>query len=133
MVLTRLPELRSELDPRMAFAGTFHIDESYSQLELAFEQSFAGKIPDVIPSEMYCHTLTDPSILSEELVKNGAHTLTLFALHTPARLFEKDHDAAKAEVTKRVLAGLNRYLKESIESCLAVDEDGNPCIEVKTP
>jgi phytoene dehydrogenase-like protein len=37
MVLTRLPQLRSGLSPETAFAGTFHIDESYSQLELAFE------------------------------------------------------------------------------------------------
>jgi hypothetical protein len=33
MVLTRLPQLRSGLNPEIAFAGTFHIDESYSQLE----------------------------------------------------------------------------------------------------
>lgn len=82
---------------------------------------------------MYCHTLTDSSILSDDLIKSGAHTLTLFAIHTPARLFEFNHDAVKAEVTSRIFAGLNRYLKEPIESCLAVDQNGNPCIEVKTP
>lgn len=133
MVLKRLPRLKSGLDPKKAFAGTFHINESYTQLELAFEQAKAGSIPDEIPAEIYCHTLTDSSILSPEMVVAGNHTLTLFALHTPASLFDSDHDLRKAEATKRVLAGLNRHLAEPIEDLLLVDDLGNPCIEVKTP
>lgn len=133
MVLTKLPRLKSGIDPRVAFSGTFHIDESYQQLEDAFREAKAGEIPAVIPAEMYCHTLTDPSILSEDLQKAGAQTLTVFVLHTPAALFDKDHDARKSLVAKRVLAGLNRYLIDPIESCLALDVDGKPCIEIKTP
>jgi phytoene dehydrogenase-like protein len=133
MVLMRLPNLKSGVDPRRAFAGTFHIDESYEQLENAYHQAKSGVIPDVIPSEMYCHTLTDPSILSESMQEAGNHTLTLFALHTPASLFDKDHDLVKAEVTERILAGLNSYLVEPIEELLLTDASGQPCIEVKTP
>jgi phytoene dehydrogenase-like protein len=133
MVLTKLPRLKSGIDPRVAFSGTFHIDESYQQLEDAFREAKAGEIPGIIPAEMYCHTLTDPSILSEDLQKAGAQTLTVFVLHTPAALFDKDHDARKSLVAKRVLAGLNRYLIDPIESCLALDAAGKPCIEIKTP
>lgn len=133
MVLQRLPKLKSGLDPNLAFAGTFHIDESYEQIERAFEQAKAGAIPDLIPSEMYCHTLTDSSILSDEMRAAGNHTLTLFALHTPASLFDKDHDRIKAEVTARILRGLNSYLSEPIEELLLQDSLGRPCIEVKTP
>jgi len=133
MVLKALPQLKSGVDPRKAFAGTFHINESYFQLERAYEEAAAGKIPTEIPSEMYCHTLTDPSILSSELREKGFHTLTLFALHTPASLFDRDHDAVKAEVTKRTLAGLNDYLVKPISEYLALDVHGKPCIEVKTP
>ena len=133
MVLKSLPNLKSGVDPRRAFAGTFHIDESYEQLENAYHQAKSGVIPDVIPSEMYCHTLTDPSILSESMQEAGNHTLTLFALHTPASLFDKDHDLVKAEVTKRILTGLNSYLVEPIEELLLTDASGQPCIEVKTP
>ena len=133
MVLQKLPELKSGIDPRVAFAGTFHINESYFQLERAFEEARSGKIPTEIPSEMYCHTLTDPSILSPELYARGFHTLTLFALHTPASLFDKDHDAVKEEVVKRILSGLNDYLVRPISEYLALDEDGAPCIEAKTP
>ena len=133
MVVRELPQLKSGIDPSIAFAGTFHINESYFQLERAFEEAKAGKIPTEIPSEMYCHSLTDPSILGKSLQESGAHTLTLFALHLPASLFDKNHDEVKAEVVKRTLAGLNDYLVEPIENYLLRDGDGNPCIEAKTP
>lgn len=133
MVLRQLPELKSGIDPRIAFAGTFHINESYFQLERAFEEARDGKIPTEIPSEMYCHTLTDDSILSADLREQGFHTLTLFALHLPANLFDVDHDRVKEEVVKRTLAGLNDYLVHPIERYLALDSNGEPCIEVKTP
>jgi len=133
MVVRELPKLKSGIDPTIAFAGTFHINESYFQLERAFEEAKAGKIPTEIPSEMYCHSLTDPSILGPELQKSGAHTLTLFALHLPASLFDESHDAVKAEVVKRTLAGLNDYLESPIESYLLLDSEGSPCIEAKTP
>jgi phytoene dehydrogenase-like protein len=133
MVLSSLPELKSGIDPRIAFSGTFHINESLSQLETAYEQSKAGKIPDQIPAEMYCHTLTDRSILSSELQSSEIQTLTVFVLHTPASLFENNHDQVKAEITEKVLSGLNNYLKEPIEGFLLRDSSGKPCIEVKTP
>lgn len=133
MVLSRLPKLKSGIDPNLAFAGTFHINESYQQLERAHAQAAAGQIPDEIPAEMYCHTLTDNSILDKSMVDAGNHTLTLFALHTPAYLFDDDHDTKKAEVTKRIIAGLNQHLAEPIESLILKDVNGKSCLEVKTP
>ena len=133
MVLKRLPKLKSGIDPKRAFAGTFHIDESFEQLERAYHQANSGVIPEVIPAEMYCHTLTDPSILDDSMQAAGNHTLTLFALHTPASLFDKDHDQRKVEVTRKILDGLNKYLEEPIEALLLNDAEGNPCLEVKTP
>jgi phytoene dehydrogenase-like protein len=133
MVLSRLPKLKSGIDPNLAFAGTFHINESYEQLERAYAQAAAGGIPHEIPAEMYCHTLTDSSILDKSMVDAGYHTLTLFALHTPASLFDNNHDAMKEEVTKRIIAGLNQHLTEPIESLILKDSNGEPCLEVKTP
>lgn len=133
MVLRELPKLKSGIDPKKAFAGTFRINESYHQLERAYEQALQGKVPDEIPAEMYCHTITDPSIMDQNLVKQGFHTLTLFALHLPASLFDKDHDAVKDIAVKRVLGSLNEYLEKPIQDYLAKDGDGHPCIEAKTP
>ncbi|TDW24133.1 phytoene desaturase family protein [Kribbella kalugense] len=133
LLLRHLPALKSGDDPRRAFAGTFHIDEDYTQLESAYQSAASGVLPPTPPSEVYCHSLTDPSILSLQLVASGHHTLTVFGVHFPARLFASDNDSARALATQRVLAGLESYLAEPLEDCIARDADGNLCIEAKTP
>jgi phytoene dehydrogenase-like protein len=133
LLLSRLPQLRSGEDPARAFAGTFHIDEGYAQLQTAFEEALSGVLPTVAPSEVYCHSLTDPSILSAELVAQGYHTLTVFGVHFPARLFASNNASMREEATRRVLAGLDSYLAEPLESSIAADASGAPCIEAKTP
>ena len=133
MLLTRLPRLKSDVDPRLAFAGTFHVNESYSQFEAAYTRSRGGEMPEPLPLEMYCHTLTDPTILSAELNAKGFQTLTLFGLHTPAKLFDADPEGAKALAKERSLASLNEYLLDPIESVLAPCNDGSLAIEVKSP
>ncbi len=148
MLLRRLPRLRdASVDPREAFAGTFHVAESYRQLQTAYEQAAAGRVPDAPPSEIYCHSLTDPSILAPELAERGMHTLTLFGLHAPARLFEAKAEAAgaagtaggagsgdaKAALLEATLAQLDAVLAEPLADCLAVDADGRPCLEAKSP
>jgi len=134
MLLRRLPRLKAPgVDPGDAFGGTLHIDESYDQMRTSYRQAAAGAIPDRPPAEIYCHTLTDDSILGPDLRDAGYHTLTLFGLDAPYRLFETDHDARKAEFLRRYLQGLNRILADPIEECLAVDANGAPCIEIKTP
>jgi phytoene dehydrogenase-like protein len=133
MLLRTLPRLKSGADPKRAFAGTFHINEGYKQLEDAYVTASNSQIPEHAPSEMYCHTLTDPSILSDELAKQGFHTLTLFGLHTPAELFSHDNDEAKKLAAQRCLDALNSYLIDPIESVFATNSDGSFCIEVKSP
>ncbi|MEV7995404.1 NAD(P)/FAD-dependent oxidoreductase [Streptomyces sp. NPDC086077] len=134
MLLKRLPRLRdTSVDPREAFAGTFHIAEGYEQLATAHAQAAAGELPAAPPSEIYCHSLTDPSILAPELVEQGYQTLTLFGLHTPARLFAADNDAARDALLKPTLAQLDAHLAEPLADCLATDADGRPCIEARTP
>ncbi|RKT03152.1 phytoene dehydrogenase-like protein [Streptomyces sp. 3211.6] len=134
MLLRRLPRLRdTSVDPREAFSGTFHIAEGYEQLQRARAEAAAGELPSVPPSEIYCHSLTDPTILGPELTEQGCQTLTLFGLHTPARLFEKDNRQAREVLLTATLAQLDAHLAEPITDCLAFDADGRPCIEAKTP
>ena len=83
-----------------------------------------------MPCEIYCHSLTDPSILGPGL---EAHTLTLFALHTPARLFERDRAARTDEALAATLRSLDSVLAEPIEDCLLRAPDGSLCLEAKTP
>lgn len=134
MLLTRLPRLRDRsVDPHQAFAGTFHIAEGYEQLATAYREAAAGHLPGAPPSEIYCHSLTDPSILGPGLAARGYQTLTLFGLHTPARLFTADNEAARTALLDATLAELDAHLDEPVADCLALDAEGRPCIEAKTP
>ena len=126
ILLKSLPELKSGIDPRLAFAGTFHAQESFAQCESTYLQAKDGAVPEMLPIEMYCHTLTDPSILSPDLQAQGYQTLTLFGLHTPAALFDTDNEGAKAAALKAAMASLNQYLVEPLENVIAA-------IEVKSP
>jgi len=127
VLLTRLPALRSGADPRVAFAGTLHLNEDYPQLEKAYAEAAAGTLPTTIPGEVYCHSLTDPSILRGF----EGHTLTYFGLHTPASLFTDP--STRDLAVKRALASIDEHLAEPLADCLALDADGKPCIEAKIP
>jgi phytoene dehydrogenase-like protein len=134
MLLERLPRLRdAAVDPREAFAGTFHVAEGYAALERARAEAAAGSIPSAPPSELYCHSLTDPSILGPDLQASGHQTLTLFGLHMPARLFAEDPAGAREQALAATLATLDEHLAEPLEGCLARDADGRPCLEASSP
>jgi phytoene dehydrogenase-like protein len=132
-LLSRLPRLASGADPRVAFAGTLHLGEDYSALERAYAEAAAGQVPSHLPGEVYCHSLTDPSILGT--VPAGTQTLTYFGLHLPAALF--DDQATRAErrelAVARAIASLDEHLLDPIESVVARDAAGRPCIEAKIP
>ncbi len=134
LLLRRLPRLKaSGVDPRDAFGGTFHLDESYAQMRTSYEQAATGELPSRPPAEVYCHSLTDDSILGSELRAAGYQTLTLFGLDIPYRLGERDLAGARAELLRRYLRGLNDVLAEPIEECLAHDAEGQPCVEIMLP
>jgi phytoene dehydrogenase-like protein len=132
MLLDRLPRLRSGVAPEDAFAGTFRLHESEPELAAAYEEAAAGRLPERPPAELYCHSLTDRSIL-EPGSPPERQTLTLFGLHTPASLFDADNDGARATMTERYLDALDAQLAEPLRDCLARDANGAPCVEAKTP
>ncbi|HET9718832.1 MAG TPA: NAD(P)/FAD-dependent oxidoreductase [Solirubrobacteraceae bacterium] len=134
MLLRQLPRLRgTELPPERAFAGTFHVNESYAQLQTAYEEAAVGFVPTLPPCDVYCHTLTDPSILGSELRAAGAQALTVFVLHMPARLFGGEHDIAKRAAVEAAIRSLDSVLLDPIEECLWTDGEGTPCLEALTP
>jgi phytoene dehydrogenase-like protein len=134
LLVARLPKLRAaSIDPEAAFGGTLHINELWSQLDAAYRTAGTRSIPQPLPCEIYCHSLTDPSILSPELREAGAQTLTVFGLHTPDRLVtEATNDAVRAALQDAVLASLDSVLAEPIEPLLLADADDRPAIETKT-
>ena len=135
LLLTRLPRLRdSAVAPEAAFGGTLHVNESYTQLSQAHAAAEAGTLPDPVPAEIYCHTLTDPSILSPRLRAEHpqAHTMTVFTLQTPDRLLDGRGEDARSDLQRRVLDSLSSVLAEPVEDVVLTGPDGRPCIETRT-
>jgi phytoene dehydrogenase-like protein len=134
MLLKKLPKLKAKnYDPVEAFCGTFHSDEGYEQMHVSYEQAARGVLPEKTPCEVYCHTLTDDSILSSELREQGFQTLTLFGLDAPWSLFARDNPTMRKMAERKFLDSMNQWLEEPLEDCLAVAKNGEPCIESKSP
>jgi phytoene dehydrogenase-like protein len=134
MLLRRLPKLKAKKYPAAeAFRGTFHSDEGYEQMNASYEQAAKGRLPEKTPCEVYCHTLTDHSILGPDLRRQGFQTMTLFGLDAPYSLFAKANDAMRARAEKKFLESMNQWLEEPLEDCLAVARDGSLCLESKSP
>lgn len=135
MVVRRLPRLRDDqVTPEQAFAGTLHANETFTQLDATYARAATGRLPDALnplPCEAYCHSLTDPSILSASLREAGAQTLTVFGLHTPHSMFGTA-EGIHEQLTEFVLASLNSILAEPIQEVLMTDAQGRPCIETTT-
>ncbi|PYK86372.1 MAG: FAD-dependent oxidoreductase [Verrucomicrobia bacterium] len=134
MLLRRLPKLKAKKYPATeAFCGTFHSDEGYEQMNVSYEQASKGRLPDKTPCEVYCHTLTDDSILGRDLRSQGFHTMTLFGIDAPYSLFAKDNETMRKQAEKKFLESMNQWLEGPLEDCLAVARNGDLCIESKSP
>ena len=136
MLLSRLPRLRDPaVDPREAFAGTFHVNESATPARGRLRAGArAGACPSCAPCEIYCHSLTDPSILGPELRDAGAQTLTCFGLHMPARLFAGDPAGGQGGGDRgdAALARQRARPSRSRTACASTPA-GEPCLEARTP
>jgi phytoene dehydrogenase-like protein len=104
-----------------------------TQLDDAYAVAASGGIPNPLPAEIYCHSLTDPSILGARLRAEGAQTLTLFGLQVPHRLVaEQDRDAARTALLEVATRSLDSVLAEPIANCVYEAPDGTPCVEART-
>jgi phytoene dehydrogenase-like protein len=134
LLVSRLPALHDPaVRPEVAFAGTLHVNECLSQLDDAHAAALAGAVPDRLPCEVYCHSLTDPTILAPALAAAGAHTLTVFGLQVPGWAITPATAAAwRDRLQRAVLASLGSVLAEPVEDLLLTDAAGRPCIETRT-
>ena len=124
VLVSRLPRLRSGADPAVAFAGTFHVGERLSELERAHGEAAQGRSPSCAAGELYCHTLTDRSILGPDLIDTEAQTLTYFGLHTPAEVLPDDQAGRRAY--RQFVDAIDEHLAEPIEPLILG-------VEYKTP
>jgi phytoene dehydrogenase-like protein len=131
LLLDRLPRLKSGIDPAVAFAGTLNVGSAYSQLQRAYDEARQGLLPTTIPSQVSSPSLSDPSLLGD--APPGAQTLSILTMQTPASVFAADPQGGRDEAVRRAIAALDEHLVDPIDSVLARDAQGNPCLEAKTP
>lgn len=124
LLVSRLPQLKSGIDPAVAFAGTFHLGESMSELETAHAEASAGSLPSRAAGELYCHTLTDRTILGPELAATTAQTLTYFGLHTPGEVLPDE--AAAERAYEQFIEALDKHLVEPITPLILAVEHKTP-------
>jgi phytoene dehydrogenase-like protein len=124
LLVSRLPRLKSGVDPAVAFAGTLHIGESMSELEAAWSQAAAGDLPERAAGELYCHTLTDRTILGPGLAGSDAQTLTYFGLHTPYEVLADEAAAQRAYA--QFIEAIDEHLDEPIEPLILGVEHKTP-------
>jgi phytoene dehydrogenase-like protein len=134
LLVSRLPALHdAAVTPEAAFGGTLHVNECLTQLDAAHAAALAGTVPDRLPCEVYCHSLTDPTVLSPALAAAGVHTLTVFGLQVPGRTITREANAAwRDRLQRSVLASLASVLAEPVEDLLLTDAAGRPCVETRT-
>ena len=140
MVLERLPRFRAGVSPPVAFAGTVHFGVGFEQLQQSYREARSGRLPQTPPGSLHCHSLTDPTIMGA-LAMDGKHAFSYVGLHTPARLFsggpegeqEAHQEEQRDEVVLRALDTINVHLEEPIETLLALDQNGTPCLRASSP
>ena len=134
LLVSRLPALHdAAVPPAAAFGGTLHVNECLTQLDGAHTAALRGTVPDRLPCEVYCHSLTDPTILAPALAASGAHTLTVFGLQVPGRaVIRADNESWRDLLQRSVLASLGSVLAEPVEDLLLTDATGRPCLETRT-
>src|SRR5438034_10142196 len=110
MLLQRLPKLKAtRYASDQAWCGTFHSDEGYEQMNASYDRACSGRLPNKAACEVYCHTLTEASILAPELRAKGFRTMTLFGLDAPWNLFVRDNRTMRRHAEKRFIESVNQW------------------------
>ncbi len=135
MLLTRLPRLRDPaVAPEQAFAGTFHVNEGYEQLQRAYEQAARRRDPDACRPASSTATRSPTRASSRPSCSAaGHHTLTLFGLHMPARLFAGRSEAPSARRSRRRSSRSTACWPSRSRTAWPRTRDGAPCLEAHTP
>lgn len=103
-----------QLDRAVELPETLHVGSDYTQLQAAYDEASAGRLPSVLPG----------------VVHGGSNRITFIGHHTPARLFADDPQRTKDLAVARVLASLTEQLGEPIDDHLVgVDALTPPEIE----
>jgi phytoene dehydrogenase-like protein len=84
----------------------------------------AGELPERVWTEIYLHTVYDPSVAPE-----GVHTMSVFSQYVPHRFARGTWDTRREEVGRRVIADIGRYCSNLPDVITGVEVLGPPDVE----
>ena len=101
----------------------------------AYAAARRGAVPDPLPCEIYCHSLTDPTILAPELAASGAPHADGVRPARPRRGCSPtdDDDALRARLRAASSPRSTSVLAEPIADLLVDRRRRAPCIETTHP
>ncbi len=123
---------RAPSPPEDAFAGTFHVNETYDAARARRStQAQAGHVPAPVPCEIYCHSLTDPSILGPGLA--GPHADAVRAPHARAAVRARPRGAHARGARRHAARRSTRCSPSRSRTACCARRTAAPCLEAKTP
>ena len=128
-----LPRLRdASVRPEEAFAGTFHVNETYAQLEAAYEDASDGSCRRRRPVRDLLPLADRPEDPRPGAARSGPHADAVRAAHARAAVRVRGRPRRRRR-SRRPCGRSTRCWPEPIEDCLLRTPDGEPCLEAKTP
>jgi phytoene dehydrogenase-like protein len=84
----------------------------------------SGELPDRVWTELYLHTVYDPSVAPP-----GLHTLSVFAQYVPNRFARGSWDTRRGEAGERVVAAIARFCSNMPDAIADLEVLGPPDVE----
>ena len=84
----------------------------------------AGELPDRVWTEIYLHTVYDPSVAPA-----GVHTMSVFSQYVPHRFARGTWDTRRGDVGDRVVADIGRHCSNLPDAIIDLEVLGPPDVE----
>ena len=125
IVLEELPSFRARPGTLMPHhLGQINTPLSKEEWQVSYEAARAGRLPERLWTELYFHTVHDPSV-----APSGVHTMSVFAQYVPHTFAEGDWASRRDQVRDLAIGSIARFCDNIPDAVLDVQVLGPPDIE----
>jgi phytoene dehydrogenase-like protein len=125
VALAELPSFRARPGTNMPHhCGQINTPLSKAAWHAGYLRARAGALPDRLWTELYFHTVHDPSVAPQ-----GVHMMSVFAQYVPYTFASGDWDSRREAVKELALGSIARYCDNIPQAVIDVEVLGPPDIE----
>jgi phytoene dehydrogenase-like protein len=125
VTMRELPNFRARPGTRCDHhTGQINTPLTKDEWSRGFAAARAGELPDRLWTELYLHTVYDPSVAPP-----GVHTMSVFAQYVPHTFAQGTWEARRGEVGRRVVEAIARFCSNIHSAILDGEILGPPDIE----